>query len=126
MKPKLVFFSILSVAILSLTIGSYFLFKKILKDRQLAAQFNMPISRNIPINGNRQVTTYTAEDLEKMRKEGKLPQNAVPQPYIPPNNYQSQNDAAVQRSLRTLEEINRTNELNQRLMEQQRQMQNQK
>lgn len=59
--------------------------------------------------------TYTQKELEEARKSGKMAPG-MPQPYTSTN---AAGDAAVQRSMRTLEEINRINEMNRRMTEQQ-------
>jgi len=107
--------------------GGYFLAKKFLRDRAAAmnlAAGKYTLEKVKNPSANRQVKTYTREEIEKLRKEGKLPagmRQALPpaQPVLP-------QDDAVQRSLRTIEEINRINEMNQRLLDQQQRMQKQK
>ena len=98
--------------------GGYVVFQKVLADRQAAMNYNAPRARPPEQPGEgREVKTYTAEELEKLRKEGKMPREL--QGHTPPANPTAQSDAAVQRTLRTLDEINRINEMNRRLMEQQ-------
>lgn len=65
--------------------------------------------------------TYTQKEIEDARKNGKkLPGLA------PTNLPGGQADAAVQQSMRTLDEINRINEMNRRLIEQQQRQQQQR
>jgi hypothetical protein len=105
--------------------SSYLVFRRIVKDRAAAMSYREHPARSVatPTSPVRTVQTYTAQDLEAARKNGKnLPaeQNPAAQPV-------ATNDA-VQRNLQTLDEINRINQMNQRLMEQQervrRQMKN--
>lgn len=117
-------------AILGLcTWGSYGVTKKFLMDRvrlSVTSLRGTAIKRQTlptPNQPSRTERTYTQKELEEARKKGKLPPE-MRQPYMPPANTAA-NDA-VQRSLRTIEEINRINEMNQRLMDQQRRLQNQK
>lgn len=108
----------LGALLAGLTAGSYFLYKKFLEDRQNVAGYTerMPSRSPLSQTPRSETRTYTAEELEKARKEGKMLGGA---PYIPPQPPNANADAAIQRTLRTLEEINRINQMNQRLMEQQ-------
>jgi len=121
MRKKVVFFTLLAWVLALSLWGVYIGFQKFLKDRQGTANFTPPkttIRRQTP--QGTQVQRYTPEELEKARKEGTLPPGLKQPP--PPTNHA--NDA-VQRSLKTIQEINRINEMNRRLMEQQQRMQNQ-
>jgi len=107
----------------AMILGGYFLFAKFVRDRESAMNYT-PQKRIFrrPSTTAPQVKTYTAEDLEKARKNGTLPPG-MPQPgMVPP----TIGIDAVQRSLKTVQEINRINQMNQRLMEQNRRMQNQR
>ena len=97
--------------------AAYFLGRKFLRDRESAMNFEPRVVRQIQRQVGPQTTTrtYTAQELEEARKKGKLP-TGMNQAYTPPN---ASGDAAVQRSLKTLDEINRINEMNRRLTEQQ-------
>ncbi len=106
----------------TLTTTAYFGFKTFLEDREeLLLQNDVPIQpmKNQPLS-TRQTKTYTAEELEDLRKQGKSP-TGIQQPGLP-HQTMSNNEAAVQRSLKALEEINRINQMNQQLMEQQQRM----
>ena len=124
MNRRLIVIGISGIALAGAVAGSYFVVAKFLQDRQNAAAFDDrdprrrldPLDRRPGAGPNREVRTYTAEELEKARREGKLPKG-VPAP--PPVANPAANDAAIQRTLRTLEEINRINQMNQRLLEQQ-------
>ncbi len=124
MNPKRLWI-VLAVGIasaLTLTAG-YFLFAKFLDDRARAQGFNRPMVRSPQaLHDGRQEKVYTAEEIEEARRKGQLPPTATA-PNIPQPN--AAHNAAVQRSLRTLEEINRLNEMNRRLQEQQQRMQKQ-
>ena len=104
-----------------LTAGGYVLFRQFLKDRQQALGYeDRPAEartwdqeRRMP--EDRTVRTMTPKQLEEARRKGTIPQNYVP----PPPQNTTANDAAIQRTLRTIEEINRINEMNRRLQEQQ-------
>ncbi len=99
--------------------GVYFLIRKYNRDVRNAMNFEPPVQRVISQTGPQTTTrTYTEKDLEEARKKGKLPPGALPS-----NPATAAGDAAVQRSLRTLEEINRINETNRRLIEQQQRQQ---
>lgn len=102
--------------------GSYLLVGRFLSDRSATALYDEPRPpaprRQAPVT-----TEYTLDDLEAARKKGELPRGMVPpaQPVPPPH---TSGHEAIQRSLRTVEEINRINEMNRRLMEQQQRMNN--
>lgn len=104
--------------------GGFWLVKKLLQDREAVLSY-IPPNRAIPLHNSgqpqREVVTYTEKDLEEMRKKGITPPG-VKQPSQAVTN----NEAAVQRSLKTLEEVNRINEMNRRIQEQQERMQRQK
>lgn len=77
---------------------------------------------NSPTRPTRKVTYYNADELAKARREGReLPATA---PSTPPPQPMGM-DETVQRNLRTLDEINRVNQMNQRLMEQNERMRKQ-
>ncbi|MCB4757317.1 MAG: hypothetical protein LHV69_09885 [Elusimicrobia bacterium] len=100
---------------------AYFTMKKFLRDRQAVEGYGLmrrPFSQERPAAGQKEVRTYTQKELEEARRKGQLP-GGVRQPYLPPPTTTA-GEAAVQRSLRTLEEINKINEMNRRLQEQQR------
>jgi len=101
-------------------LGSYKFLAKFLEDRQSVTGFSKrsyrPRTIFSPEDGKPKVTRYNAEELEEARKQGKLPAGFIPPP-TPPS---TQPSDTVQRTLDTLEEINRINEMNRRLMEQQR------
>lgn len=118
------YFGLISLLVLGILAGgSFWLVSKVRRDRlsvmNYAPMNHTVVRRETQTPNGRDVKTYTAEELEKARKEGKLPKGM--QQIQPPSAAQA-NDAAVQRSLRTIEEINRVNALNQRLMEQQQRM----
>ncbi len=102
---------LIGVAILC---SMYFLFKRLLRDRNAAMAYHEhPIRRaDTSAQGTRTVKTYDSKNLQEARKKGDAPANTAA---IQPN---TMNDA-VQRNLQTLDEINRINQMNQRLMEQQ-------
>lgn len=112
---------IFAIVATAITSTAYFTMKTFLEDREgLLLQDETPLRPQNEAQPNRNETkTYTAEELEEMRKQGKLPVG-----YQPPTQNQmiQANEAAVQRSLKTLEEINRINQMNQQLMEQQQRM----
>jgi hypothetical protein len=122
---KIILFSIIFLTILAC---STFMVKKIKRDRQTAMNYKPPVfnpvSSRTTTGPASHTKTYTKEELDEMRKKGKSPEG-IKQPYTPPQP-NTANDAAVQRSLRTIEEINKINDMNQRLLDQQRRMQNQK
>lgn len=103
--------------------GSYLLTAKFLKDRNRTLSYVPPaqMGRRTPSSQGPVRKVYTQKELEAARKRGEMPR-PMAQPYIPPA--QNPNDAAIQRTMRTLEEINKVNEMNQKLMDQQRRMQN--
>lgn len=112
----------------SVLVGAYFGVKNFLDDRQAILSHKpvppRPILDRVETRDGKQVKTYTAKELEELRKKGQLPPG-VAQPYVP-NQANMANEAAVQRSLRTIEEINKINRMNQQLAEQQQRMQRQK
>lgn len=115
--------SIIIVAAVAVVVAAaYLLTAKFLSDRQsglATGSTRRAAERRLP---RKEVRTYTAEELERARKEGKrLPGMPAAAPAAV-----NAGEAAVQRSLRTIEEINRINQLNQRLMEQQQRTQNQR
>ena len=92
---------------------------KFLKDREAARHFS-PRSNFRPQQiqtPNSETREYTAEEIEKARKEAKLP----PGLKLPPQPPQVNTHDEVQRSLKTIQEINKINEMNRRLMQQQQQ-----
>src|SRR3989338_2390539 len=109
---------ILGILVASAVFGGYFLVKKIQHDRQAALAYtpHTPLTTitQRKKDGTTETHTYTREELDEMRKKGKSP-NGVKQPFTPqPINNAGQ--AAAERAQRTLEEINRINAMNQRLM----------
>jgi hypothetical protein len=123
MKNKKIIIWSLIVAVLVLgTVGAYFLTKSFLNERQ-SMMTNASLKRHIRVPQQTSTTKriYTPQELEEARKKGTLPPSAK-QPYMPPN---TAGDAAIQQSLRTIEEINKINAMNQKLMDQQRRIQNQ-
>ncbi len=112
---------IFAIAATFMTFSVYFVMKSFIQDREeLLFRDDLPLRQtpDTPVNRN-ETKTYTAEELEELRKQGKSPVG-----YQPPTQHQAiqANEAAVQRSLKTLEEINRINQMNQQLMEQQQRM----
>jgi hypothetical protein len=107
--------------------GAYLLVEKLLRDRQSAMNFKNPKERFLNDQNSLntpQTKTYTSQELEEMRKKGqKLPGGM--QQVLPQTN-SAYNESASQRSLRTIDEINRINEMNQRLMDQQRRLNQQR
>lgn len=121
----------LGLAILAIGIGPmvgvWLLFKKIQRDRQ-AALAPTPSIPHVTIthnkNGQTETRTYNASEIKTLRREGKLPLGArQPNMPLPPN---SAGEDATQRALKTLNDINRINEMNQRLMDQQERARRQK
>lgn len=124
---KIIKLCVIVLIIGALVLSAYVLVARFLKDREKALGFTQPLplvldQRNLPRTESK---TYTAEELEKARREGKPLPGMAQQPYRPPTGTVPSDDA-TQRSLRTLEEINRINQLNQRLIEQNQRMQNQR
>lgn len=119
---------IFGVAATTMTAISYFALKNFIQDREeLLSMGSEPLELSKQKNDlghGREVKTYTAEELEDLRRQGKTPQG------LPPQYNQTQaiqaNEAAVQRSLKTLEEINRLNQMNQQLLEQQQRLNRQR
>jgi hypothetical protein len=109
-----------------LTAGGYFLTKRFIAERQALL---MPMTRAQRPGGfvspRRPVTqtrTYTREEIEKARKEGKSLPGLTQPGAVPAAN--TAGEAAVQRSLRTLDEINKINQLNQGLLVQKQRIKN--
>jgi hypothetical protein len=98
--------------------------KKLQRDREAAMSYTPPAPVTRETRPVRETHTYTAEELAEARKTGR-PLPGARQPSMPPSAVNPGNDA-VQRSLRTLDEINRINEMNRRLQEQQQRTQQQK
>jgi LPS O-antigen subunit length determinant protein (WzzB/FepE family) len=122
-KPakKIAWILLLGVIGLGLISAGFVLLNKFEKDRMSAMNFEpqkMTPRPNLP--SNQPVTrTYTKEEIEEARKSGK-PLPGLPKNQVMPN---TTGEDAVQRSLRTLDEINRINEMNRRLLEQQQRQQ---
>lgn len=121
---------IIGIAILvagALLTGGYYAYKGFLADRQAARGYQGQVDRRVISQATgtdgRTVKTYTAEEIEEARKNGKLSQGVQP---VGPSQATTANDAAIQRTLQTIQEINKINEMNQRLQEQQQRMQKQK
>ena len=113
---------VLAGGLVLVLVTGYFLLARFLHDRETALGFDRMRPEFNRAGKNQR--TYTAKELEDAQKKGLLPKNQpFTQPYQPPNT--TNNDAAVQRSLRTIEEINRINEMNRRLQEEQQRMQKQ-
>ena len=98
--------------------GGYYLLAKFLKDRRSALTFRnvenrTTIEYRFPKNAEEQKTPSREELQRKGQEPAGLRRVATPPP--PPTQ-----DAAIQRTLRTLDEINKINQTNQRLLEQQR------
>jgi hypothetical protein len=108
----------------SLVGGAYLLVKRFQRDRQEALGFRPADDRHPFETGTtsdgKTTHTYTTEELEEARRTGKLPKSADPKGV---SSAEAANQAAVQRSLKTIEEINRINAMNQRLIEQQQRIQ---
>jgi len=122
LKNPAVKIGLIAVASALLLGAGYFGLRKFLADRQRMMAFSSyrPRLETAPRN-SREVRTYTQKELDEMRKKGTLPSN-LKQPYVPPAATTAGQDA-VQRSLKTLDEINRINEMNRRLQEQQQRRQ---
>ena len=120
-RSKLIFYVVFAVLGASFVTGGYWLVHKFLTDRDkiLLSAFRPRVTAT-PKAGERETKRYTQKELEEARKKGELPPGLRNPPYQPP--VQSQD--AVQRSLRTVEEINRINEMNRRMMEQQQRIPN--
>ena len=105
-----------------LIFGSYMFLKKFLSDRQRVSGFSTRPNRvRHTVKGpNQNSKTYTPEELEKARENGTLPPGMKQMP-LPPTQLPTDH---IQRSMRTLDEINRINRMNQQLMEQQQRMNN--
>lgn len=119
-RNRIVIILLLALGLTALTGTAYVLFRKFLSDRE-AAQGLHPADQEVI----RRVQKYrrgerkpmTGEELEQMRKRGESPKNANPAVPAPQPNLGAD---AAQRSLKTIEEINRINEMNRRLMQQER------
>jgi hypothetical protein len=126
MRNRLVFIGVLAGLAAAVAAG-YFLVRKLQKDREAVLSY-IPPDRPQPLQNSglpkRETVTYTEKDLEEMRKKG-VPAPGVKPPIGPPAAGTS-GEAAVQRSLKTLEEVNRINEMNRRIQEQQERMRNQR
>lgn len=129
-EPKIGFkralpFLIFAMVATGLTAGSYLLLDRFLRDRQAVLTRHSlpprPVYDRPNVQNGRQVKTYSAKELEEARQKGRLPSGS--QQNLPSQSNLAQQDA-VQRSLRTLDEINRINQMNQRLLEQQQRIQN--
>jgi hypothetical protein len=119
---------VFALVLTSLTTFTYFFLKNFIEDReeiltQADFELHSPKTNTIPMNRS-EVKTYTAEELETLRKQGKSPEG-MSQTFNQNQAIQA-NEAAVQRSLKTLEEINRINQMNQQLIEQQQRMNRQR
>ncbi len=115
-KPLLI-----SVVVAGFLGGVYLLSRQILDDRKVAMAFQekpleLPaFGKEERLPDGRTIRTYTSKDLEEAKKRGKGSGLDATRP----DPFPTANDAAVQRSLRTIEEINRINEMNRRVAEQQ-------
>lgn len=111
-----------AVGLVVVIAGVYLGTWKFFQDREAMRGYKDPLERQVERRRQEQpvttTRTYTAKELEEARKTGKLPKNMQTAPG--PNQAAIANEAAVQRTLRTLDEINRVNEMNRRLQEQQR------
>jgi len=122
-KARAIFYLIFLSVLSSFTFGAYQLMAKHLRDRENAIDLQreqFQPQRRKP--GQSEVRTYTQEDIEKARKEGKLP----PGLKLPPQQPNMSTTEQIQRTLKTIEDINKINEMNRRLMEQQQRHQNQR
>jgi hypothetical protein len=125
MINKRVFIGVV-LALAAVGAGSYFMIKKLQKDREAALSFippSQPRPIAMPPSQKRETVTYTQKDLEEMRKKGTVPPGVAQPPAQMPQNT---GEAAVQRSLRTIDEVNRINEMNRRIQEQQERIRNQR
>lgn len=113
--------TVITLIMVTLTTAAYVLAKKFFHDRTQALLGNQPpITRKFINNSGTTTRTYTQKEIDEARKKGTPPVD-IKQPYMPPT---QTGDEAVQRSLKTIEEINKINEMNQRLIDQQRRLQN--
>ncbi len=123
MKNKGVLIGIV-LALVGAVVGGVFLVKKIQKDREAVLSYippTLPQPLTTAPQSTHKTVTYTEKDLAEMRKKGITPPG-VAQQQAP---QQNTGEAAVQRSLRTIEEVNRINEMNRRIQEQQDRIRNQ-
>jgi hypothetical protein len=120
-KSRWIVLLVLSLSLGILLLLAQFVLKKFKIDKQSAMNFEKrPVETRIETT--QPVTrTYSQKDIEEARKRGQK----LPGVYTPPTLPNAAGDAAVQQSLRTLEEINRINEMNRRLNEQQQRQQQQ-
>ena len=116
LKPLL-----LTIACLILAGAVYLGLKKFRQDRDKARSFEPRALRPLsPAPQPQQTThTYTREELEEARRKGVAVPGAKA-PALPPPGSPAQ--AAAEQSQRTVQEINRINEMNRRLMEQQQRL----
>jgi len=115
LPKKMMFILIIGVFLVLCVTGGYYLMAKFFKDREKILN-NEGRYRKPTLRGPEQtIKTYTPEELEQAQKNGLV---------HPPSNPIPQGQADVLRSLNTIEEINRINAMNQRLMEEQRRIQN--
>ena len=105
---------IFAVIATSLVTGAYLLLERFLQDRQSAMSHLRRPDRTSSLRRNSTgATTVPGGDASRRN----------PNPGGPPPVHNT-GEAAIQRQLKTLEEINRINEMNRRLMDQQQRMQN--
>lgn len=116
-RRRIFFFAALTAALSLVTLGAYALLAKFLGDRQTAmSDTRRPTREQI---ARRELRRRGAVDAAQAQRPGAAGQPVQRSPA-------DAGQAAIQRQLRTLEEINRVNEMNRRLMEQQQRMQNQR
>jgi hypothetical protein len=124
-KPRWKRLAVIGAAILAVGLLIYGASWKFSHDRESAMNFQPHETRvRVERSTSQPVThSYSAKEIEEARKSGKkLPGMNT----LPPNLPNNSGEEAVQRSLRTLDEINRINEMNRRLIEQQQRSQQQR
>jgi len=124
-KPRLLRIGALALGATALLLIAYGASRKFIHDRESAMNFQPhQIHTQVERESGKPVTrTYTQKEIEDARKQGKKLPGLT---NLPPNLPNQAGQDAVQRSLRTLDEINRINEMNRRLMEQQQRNQQQR
>ena len=108
-------FLIFAAVSTALVTGSYLVLQRFLEDRQSAI--------STPRRESLSASTHRQPGTGEKNSQGKNVQRPAG---LPGQTAADAGQAAIQRQLKTLQEINNINEMNRRLMEQQRRMQNQR
>src|SRR4051812_35250193 len=114
---KAVYYAVLAGFLALVTTAAYYALARFLRDRQtVMSELNRPTVETRTRSGTQRETP--AERARRVAQSGQQPGGGPAAA--------AAGEAAIQRQLKTLDEINRINEMNRRLQEQQRRMQNQR